>query len=78
MHEPNSLSNGLRVQRVWGTWVAQLVKRLTPGFGSGHDLMVRSSPTSRSVLVAWSLLRILSLPLSLPFPCSRSLSPLNK
>ena len=24
----------------WGTWVAQSVKYLTLGFGSGHDLMV--------------------------------------
>ena len=24
-----------------GTWVAQLVKRLTLGFGSGHNLTVR-------------------------------------
>ena len=26
--------------RSWGTWVAQLVKRLTLDFSSGHDLMV--------------------------------------
>ena len=25
---------------VWGTWVAQLVKRPTLGFSSSHDLMV--------------------------------------
>ena len=24
---------------IWGTWVAQSVKCLTLGFGSGHDLM---------------------------------------
>ena len=24
----------------WGVWVAQLVERLTLGFGSGHDLVV--------------------------------------
>ena len=28
-------------KRLWGTWVAQSVKHLTLGFGSGHDLMVR-------------------------------------
>ena len=34
-----------------GTWVAQSVKQLTLGFGSGHGLRVmRSSPTSGSML----------------------------
>ena len=28
---------------LWDTWVAQLVKSLTPGFGSGHDLRVMGS-----------------------------------
>ena len=27
-------------KHLWGTWVAQLVKRPTLGFGSGHDLML--------------------------------------
>ena len=36
---------------MWGAWVAQLVKRLTLGSGSGHDLrIVRSSPVIRSPL----------------------------
>uniref|UniRef100_A0ABI7ZJ96 HMG box domain-containing protein n=1 Tax=Felis catus TaxID=9685 RepID=A0ABI7ZJ96_FELCA len=35
---------------------------------------VSLNPQSGSVLTAWSLLRILCLPLSLPFPCSRSVS----
>ena len=52
------------------SWVAQSVKHQTLDFGSGHDLrVVRSSPTSGSVLTAWSLLGILSLP-----PPSLSLS----
>ena len=60
-----------------GTWVAQSVECLTLDFGSGHDLMVvRSSPTSGSILTAWSLLGILSLSLSLSLPllCSLCLS----
>ena len=48
------------------TWVAQLVKRLTLDFGSGHDLTImRSSPTLGSVLTVRSLLGILFLHLSL-------------
>ena len=56
-------------------WVAQSGKHPTLSFSSGHDL-VRLSPTSGSVLTAWSLLGILSLPLSLcPSPArARSLS----
>ena len=58
-----------------GTWVAQSVKRLTLGFGSGHDLMVRGfKPHTGSVLTTQSLLGILFLPLSLPFPCLLSVS----
>ena len=46
---------------VWGAWVAPSVKHLD--FGSGHDLGVMgSSPASASVLLAWNLLGILSLP----------------
>lgn len=38
-----------------GAWVGQSVKRLTLGFGSGHELMVvRVSPTSGSGLSAES------------------------
>ena len=53
-----------------GAWVAQPVKCPTLDFGSeGHDLMVeRLSPASGSVLIAWSLLGIVSLPLSLSLP----------
>ena len=29
----------LEIAYSWGTWVDQLVKHLTLGFGSGHDLM---------------------------------------
>ena len=56
-----------------------LVKRPTLDLGSGHDLLVRfvfvsSSPVSGSVLKAWSLLGILSLPFSSPSPLALSLS----
>ena len=59
----------------WGAWVAQSVKHLTLDFGSGHDLrVVRFSPELGSRLTprwAWSLLKILSLPLLLPLPPAR-------
>ena len=61
-----------------GTWVAQLAGYPTLDFSSGHDLMVCGfEPRVRgSSLVVQSLLRILSLPLSLcPSPtCVLSLS----
>ena len=49
------------------------------GFSSGHDLTVRGfEPLIRLcadlLLRAWSLLRILCLPLSLPLPCSHFVS----
>ena len=43
--------------------MAQTVKHLTLGFGSGHDLMVHGFEACIG-LVAQSLLGILSLPLS--------------
>ena len=58
-------------------WVAPLVKHLTLGFSSGHDLsFVSSSPVSGSALTAWSLLEILSLSpsLSAPHPLTLFLS----
>ena len=55
------------------TWVTQLVKHLTFGFSSGHDLTVSLSPSSDSVLTARSLLGILCL-LSERLNCSLSLS----
>ena len=53
-----------------GAWVAQSVEHPTLDFGSGHDLMVHEfeSPASGSVLTVRSVLGILSLPLSAPFP----------
>ena len=42
--------------------MAQLVRRPTLDFDSGHDLTVRKfGPCVRVVLTAWSLLGILSL-----------------
>ena len=50
-----------------GPWVAQLVKRLTFGFGSGHDMTVREFEPhlgyAGSAEPAWDSL---SLPLSAP------------
>ena len=58
----------------WGTWVALSAKRPPPDFGSGLDLRVlSSSPVSSCELTAWSLLGIVSLPLSLPLPHEHSL-----
>ena len=59
--------------------MAQLVKRLTLGFGSGYDLIGTGLiPTSGSALSVQSLLGILSLPASLSAPpllmCTPSLS----
>ena len=55
--------------------MAQLVKLLTLGFGSGHDPDVMSpSPASGSALMLKSLFEILSLTLSLSAPPLLSLS----
>ena len=35
-----SLNPHLKGTSSWGTWVAQLIKQPTLGFGSGHDLTV--------------------------------------
>ena len=57
----------------WGAWVPQLVKRPILDVSSGRDLVVvRSSPTLGSALTVHGLLRILSLPLSLPLPRSHA------
>ena len=56
-----------------GTWVAQLVMRPTLDFGSGHDLTVHGIEPCIG-LHANSLLRILSLLLSLPLPLSRAIA----
>ena len=47
-----------------GAWMVQLVRRLTPDFGSGHGF-VSLSPTSGSVLTVQTMLGIPSLSLSL-------------
>ena len=55
--------------------MAQLVKHPTLDLGSGHDLTVcELSPVSGSALRVWTLLGILSLPLSLSVPLLLSLS----
>ena len=57
-----------------GTWVAQLVKhRLSISVQVIISWFVSLSPTSDSALTVWSLIEILSLPLSLPFPHLHSL-----
>ena len=52
--------------------MAQSVEHLTLlNFGSGRDCTLgEMEPVLGSVLTAWSLLGILSLPHSLPLPCS--------
>ena len=67
---------------LWGTWVAQSVKHLTPRFGLGHDLLVRGfepriGPCADSAEPAWdSLSPFPSASLSLSF--SVSLSKISK
>ena len=56
----------------WGTWVAQSFKHPTLDFSSGHDFEVHDIEPSVGLLTystepAWDSL---SLPLSLPLPCS--------
>ena len=51
----------LKESELWGTWVAQSVKRLTLDFGSGHDLTVCEIEShvglcTDSVEPAWGLL----------------------
>ena len=64
----------LKRQSLWGAPVAQLLKCLTLGFGSGHDLMVRGfEPHVRLHAdspepAVRNLLGILSLSFSLPLP----------
>ena len=61
--------------------MAQSVKSPTLDFSSGHNLMVHEiEPMSGSALTSWSLLGILSLPLSVsaPPPLVRPLSEINK
>ena len=59
-----------------GTWVAQLVKRLTLDFSSGHDLIVREfQPHIRLCIDSEEPVGdSLSFHLSLPLPCSCSLA----
>ena len=64
---------GILKRYVRGIWVAQSVKCLTWAQVTLARFM-SSSPKSSSVLTAWSLEPALCLPVSLPLPCSRSLS----
>ena len=58
-----------------GAWVSQSVKHPTLDFCSGHGLTVGEiEPHIGLLSTAWSLLGILSLPFSLPLPCSHSLN----
>ena len=54
--------------------MAQSLKRPTLGFGSGRDLSCKVEHWSGSVLTAWNLLGILSLPLPRPYMRAFSLS----
>ena len=58
----------------WGTWVAQLVKRLTLDFNSGHDISVLGLSLKLGSLLSGEL-ACPSVPLSLPpLVCARALS----
>ena len=64
-----SRHNTILNKEMWDTWVAQSVKPWTLDFGSDPDLkVVRLRPTSSFMFPAWSLPKILSLLLPLPFP----------
>ena len=68
----------LKKKKFRGSWVAQLVGRLT---GSGHDLVVHGFEPHFRLCAdnsAWSLLLILCVCLSLPLPHSYSLFLRNK
>lgn len=61
-----------------GVWVAQLMKQVIPGFGSGHDLgVLGSSPASGSMVSKKFPWVSLSHSLS-PYFCSSSLCLWNK
>ena len=65
----------LKLEPTGGTWVAQLVKHLTLGFGSSHDLrVVRSSLASDITVRRESALDALSLLLYPSPPLEHSLS----
>ena len=65
----------LKTSQPRGAWVAQSVKRLTSAQVMISGFVVRALRWALCYqLGAWSLLRILRLPLSLPLPCSYSLS----
>ena len=62
---------GLTLKKIWGAWVAQLVKCPTLASGSGHGLIVREiEPCVRlcadSVEPAWDSLFLFFLPRALP------------
>ena len=59
----------------WGAWVAQSVKRPTSARSRSRGPWVRAPRRDLGWwLGAWSLFPILCLPLSLPLPCSCSVS----
>ena len=67
----------VRVAHLRGAWVAQSTERLTLDFGSGRDPRVMGWSLRWAPCSAQSLLKILSLPLSLsiyPLRCSHVLS----
>ena len=72
MHFNNEFySANLTFKKSWGTWVAQSVKHLLILAQVMISWLVRLSPTSGSVLIAWSLFGIFSLPLPLSLLLSR-------
>ena len=55
-----------------GAWVAHSVKCPTLDFSSGHDLTVREFEPHVGLCADSTVVGILSLPFSLPLPCSLS------
>ena len=56
-----------KTQHPWGTWMARSIKRLTPGFGSGHDFTVLGFGSRVRLHTVQACLGFsLSLPLSTP------------
>ena len=70
-HSINSTIRRFSVKKTlnkWGAWVVQSVKRLTVGFGSGHDLMVRALCWA-PVLTLWASFPLLQSPPHFPVGC---------
>ena len=68
----------ISAKKLWGTWVAQLVKRQTLDFASGHDLTLLGFKPCMALCDAGTDPVWDSLSLSLPLPCLCMLSLFQK